>query len=651
MQLTYRSILLLGTALCAGMASAQEPGPVFLGTLRIDVEAAQNVLGNDEITEEEIEGRNPATMADVFAGESSVTASGGAAIGQKVFVNGIEESLLSVTIDGARQNKSAFHHTGNILLDPALLKSVEVSKGIAPADAGPNALAGGLAYTTRDARDFLEVGDTFGGLTTLRVGSNGQGFRRSLTLFGQQGGFEWLLSGTRQTGDDYADGDNVTVPGTEADLGAYVLKLAHTSDTGKRLSFSASDTKDTGIRAAQAGGGGLLFTRPDFAEVVGRPSTFVEGLSRRQSYTLTYTDENPQGWLAPTLQLSYNEQEIDASGVWGLNTSLSGVAKNEFQLGNGTLTAGLDFFRETAEGEGRGTGPFGSSGEETLTSVGIFAQARQDLSDRLSVSYGGRVDHQEFEGADGSKFDETGLSVNGALDLVLTDTLSLNAGVASSWGGFELGEAALINFGDVWDYTGFRSSRANTARIGLRYESGPWAASGALFHTAIDDIAAVLPEGSPRARGALYDLTSRGFDASLSWTGERLFARLNYTYADVEVDGDPISSTAYYLGRPMGHIFALEAGYDVTPEWRVGGNAQVALDNDDGAVSLPGYEVLNLYASYKPRHVDGLEIRLDIENLFDATYSSRSSDGIGLPNVVALNEPGRTISLTATMRF
>ena len=649
MTLALRGALLLGTALSAAAVSAQEADPLFLGTLRIDSSAAQNLLGNDEITEEELDARNPATMAEVFAGESSVTASGGAAIAQKVFVNGIEESLLSVTIDGARQNKSAFHHTGNILIDPALLKSVEVSEGIAPADAGPNALAGGLAYTTKDARDFLTEGERFGGLATLRAGTNGQGFRRSLTVFGQEGGFEWLLSGTRQTGDDHADGDGTIVPGTEADLSAYVLKLAHTSETGKRLSFSASETKDTGTRSAQAGPGGILFTRPDFAAVVGRSSVFIEGLSRRTSYTLTWTDENPQGWLAPTLQLSYNEQEIDASGVQGLNTSLSGVAKNEFQLGNGTLTAGLDFFHETAEGEGRGPGPFGSSGKETLSSIGLFAQARQDLSPCVSVSYGARVDHQEFEGADGSRFDGTGISVNGAVDVLLTDRLSLNAGLASSWGGFELGEAALINFGGAWDYSGFTASRANAARIGLRYETGPWAVSGALFHTAVEDIAAVLPTGG--ARGALADLTSRGFDGSLSFTGERGFARLNYTFADVQVDGDPITSTAYYLGRPVGHIFALEGGYDLTPEWRVGGNAEIALENDKGPDRLAGYEAVNLYTSYKPAQVDGLEIRLDLENAFDATYASRSSDGVGLANVVPLNEPGRTVSLTATLRF
>ncbi|EAQ04704.1 TonB dependent-iron siderophore receptor [Pseudooceanicola batsensis HTCC2597] len=650
---TARSALLLSTTILAGAATAQEADTQFLGTLRIDTAGAQTLLGNAEITEEEIEDRNPASAADVFVGESSVTASGGAAIAQKVFVNGIEESLLSVTIDGARQNKSAFHHSGNVLLDPQLLKSVEVSEGIAPADAGPNALAGGLAYETKDARDFLAPGETFGGLTTLRAGTNGEGFRRSLTLFGRQGGFEWLLSGTRHTGDAYEDGDGVTVPGTAPDVSALVAKIAFTSDTGKRLSFAASHTEDTGVRSGQAHPVfGFVTIRPDLTGVPGLVTVPVNAYSSRRSYTLTYTDEAPEGWFAPTLQLSYNEQETDAGDVQGTNTSLSGVAKNEWQLGNGTVTAGIDFFHET--GEGRSfipAGPFAGtySGREELTSVGLFAQARQDLTDRLSVSYGGRFDYQAFTGADGTELSDTGVSVNGMLDYALTDTVSLNAGLATSWGGYELGEAALVNFITPWGYAGFQASQSQTARVGLRYDDGRWSVSGALFRTEINDIADILPTGG--RRGATSDLTSQGFDGSIAFTGARGFARLNYTYADVTLTGSegPLTSTSYYYGRPMGHVFGFEAGYDVTNEVRLGGNAQIALA--DSSASLAGYEVVNVFASYKPESVAGLELRLDVENVFDSTYVRRSADGVNAPNAIALNEPGRTISLTATMRF
>ncbi|MBT0958829.1 TonB-dependent receptor [Alphaproteobacteria bacterium KMM 3653] len=639
-----RLALTLLSCSTATFAYAQDDTPVDLGEIRIQSSEAQAVLGNDEITAEEIEERNAATIADVFAGESAILASGGAPIAQKVFVNGIEESLLSVTIDGARQNKSAFHHTGNVLLDPALLKSVEISAGLAPADQGAGALAGVISYTTKDARDLLEDGDNFGGLYTLSYGDNGLGFRNTMTVFGETGGFEYLLSGTRATGDDYEDGSGDEILGTGADLTDYMAKLAYTTEEGHRLSFSASETTDSGDRASQSG-----FIRPDFAEVVGRESELYGALSQRTSYTLTYEHGDAGGIWAPYVQLSYNEQVMDVGSLYGVNKSFSGVASNEFQLANGTVNVGFDFFDESAEGFDNSVSPRTSNGSEELRNIGVFAQARQDLSDRVSVSYGARYDWSTLEGAEGTEFSDSGLSVNGSIDYILNNNWTLNAGVASSWGGYELGEAALVNFRTPWTYDGFTTSRANAIRLGARYEKGPWAVSAALFQTEIEDIAAVLP--SDGARGDLDDLTSRGVDASVTYTGGRGFATLNYTYADVELNEGTIASTDYYLGRPVGHVFGLEAAYDVNDEIRIGGTAQVALENNDTELALPGYETVNLYATYTPVSMENLTLRMDVYNLFDATYASRSSDGIDFAGVVPLTEPGRTINLTASIKF
>lgn len=641
------SAIAVFAALGPTLASAQNV--INLDEIRVESQDAQDALGNSVITQKDLGERNSRTIADVFAGESEVKASGGPAIAQKVFVHGIEESLLAVTIDGARQNKSAFHHTGNVLIDPAILKRVEVSSGLAPADAGPGALGGLLAYQTADARDLLDAGDTFGGKTTLSYGSNGNSFRRGVTLFGLQGGFEYLLNATRTSGDDYKDGSGATVPGTGADVAAYTAKLAYTTDTGKRIEFTADYASDTGLRAMQAGPGGLFYARPDFAAVVGRPSVYLPATSERQSFTLTYTDERPDGGFAPTVQLSYNEQLIEAGGAVGTNTSLSGKIENTFDLGGGALSAGLDFFHDTARAHGAlSTG----NAKETLKNIGLYAQMRHDLSDRVSLSYGARFDAQQFTLADGTTHKDSGASVNASADFVLTDRLTLNAGIASSWGGYELSEAALINLGGPWTYGTPSASRANNARLGLRYDTGPWLVTGALFYTEINDIDDILSPGRTTT-----DLTSKGFDASLRYTGSQGYAQINWTYADVRTAGTPVSTTGYYYGRPVGHIIGLSGAWTLNDEWAFGGNAEIALQNKDtagvgGMTALPGYEVLNVFASYTPRNLDGLEIRFDVRNLLDEQYSSRTADGIGVPTrIVPLTEPGRSFAITANMRF
>lgn len=626
--------------------------PLLLEEIRIEAPEAQAVLGNDRITEEEIEARNPASTKDVFIGESAVTTSGGAAISQKVYVNGIDESLLSVTIDGARQNKAAFHHAGHVLLDPELLKQVEVSKGLAPADAGAGALAGSIAYETKDASDLLEDGDNFGGILRLSTDDNANSRDRSLTIFGREGGFEYLLSHTRRSSDDYEDGDGTTQRGTRASLSDYIGKLAYESTEGHRFEFTASRTEDDGPRLAQPGPGGVFFIRPDLGGVSGTSNVLLNALSRRSSYTLQYNNTQASGMWNPEFQLSYNEQETDVSASVGENTSVSGHFKNRFDIRGGNLTAGLDFFRETAEGSQGG--PFGGSGEEKLRNIGIFAQARQDLNETFSVSYGARVDNQEFTGADGSEFSDTGLSLNGTVDVRLSEYWSLNAGLASTWGGYELGEAGLVNFFMPWNYDGFKTSRSKSARLGVRFDNGAWKASAALFRTDVDDLAAVLPDSGNR--GALSDLSTKGIDTSLEYNWASGFARLNWTYADVELNGTIIPGE-YYFGRPVGHVIGLETGFELNSEWRVGGSAQIALENDDvqdehpAHQGLPSHTLVNVYTSYTPANFENLELRLDVRNLFDETYHSRNADGLSRGSIIAINEPGRTIGLTARLRF
>ncbi|MDO6782397.1 TonB-dependent receptor, partial [Marinovum sp. 1_MG-2023] len=76
------------------------------------------------------------------------------------------------------------------------------------------------------------------------------------------------------------------------------------------------------------------FIRSDFAWLTSRarPTDIIVGYASSSSYTLTYSDTQPQGNFAPYLQLTYNEQELDVGYVTCENKSLSVTAKNECQL-------------------------------------------------------------------------------------------------------------------------------------------------------------------------------------------------------------------------------------------------------------------------------------------------------------------------------
>ncbi|MCJ7873565.1 TonB-dependent receptor plug domain-containing protein [Phaeobacter sp. J2-8] len=105
--------------------SAGEEGLSDLATGEVDVTSAGIALSN------------PADLSELFVAEPTIAVGSSIPMSQKVYVQGIEENNLAISIDGARQNNKIFHHNTTTLIDPALLKAVRIDPGVAPADAWP----------------------------------------------------------------------------------------------------------------------------------------------------------------------------------------------------------------------------------------------------------------------------------------------------------------------------------------------------------------------------------------------------------------------------------------------------------------------------------------------------------------------------------
>ena len=148
--------------------------------------SVQNSLSYDR---GRIEALQPQDMKDLFKNESSVSVGGSIPINQKVYVRGVEETAMLVTVDGARQNNKVFHHNATNLIDPSLLKATRASAGVAAADDGPGALGGSLAYETVVVGDLLAPGDSLGGFLDGRYASNGHTVTSAGSVFGRANGF------------------------------------------------------------------------------------------------------------------------------------------------------------------------------------------------------------------------------------------------------------------------------------------------------------------------------------------------------------------------------------------------------------------------------------------------------------------------------
>jgi len=648
--------LLSGAALASVAATAsmaQEEGGTILGTIFLDPAhtRASDPDGNaadrassQYVAEAELDRARMGDLKDLFAGIASVSVGGAIPVAQKIFVNGVDMLNLAVTVDGVSQNNRIFHHVSANAFDPGLMKFVRVDAGAAPADAGPHALAGAVVMETVDAGDILAEGQTIGGNTRLSFGDNGETFGRSVTLAGRSGGFEWLGYVKRATGADYETGAGMVVEGSAADLSAALLKLAYESPEGHRFELSGQVLTDDALRPYRA----------NFI-ADGAPLPLRNYDTERKTYAFSYENTKADGLWDPRFVIGLSEVRVGVDQPdyptlgtsWGDSETLSGRVENRFHLGGtNTLTVGVDFYgRESAY-----TDDETAAITEKSRNVGLYAQARLDPTEKLSLSFGGRWDMQDFTGTTGWEQDFSGLSGNLSVAYAFTESFTLRGGVSSVFGGLTIEDNFIYN--PAWDYTGLKPSRATNYTLGFDYDDGRLRLDGELFLIRIDD--ARISSYRSNANG---DAESRGFNLGLGYGWDQGYLRASYSHSKVTVDDAGADSyTALDLGAPLGGVFALEVQH--TPsgsDFTFGGSVEAALEYDDiegyADQAIPGYAVLNLFTEYRSPTIEGLVIRAEVNNVFDKEYADRATYGADFESVTPLYEPGRTVSITAGITF
>lgn len=636
------------SALVPATVSAQEAGffeldPIYLEQLDPEAGAADRATAV-YVAEAEREKAALGDLKDLFAGIASASVGGAIPVAQKIFVNGVDMLNLSVTVDGVMQNNRMFHHTSANAFDPGLLKFVRVDPGIAAADTGPNALAGAVVMETIDASDFLEGGETFGGKYRLGYSDNGKTFSNALTLVGRQGGFEWLLYGRRDSGQDYTTGAGVTQHGTAADLSSGLAKLAFEAAEGHRFEFSAQQMVDDGLRPYRA----------NISNVITTPQRVPLGAvrqydTRRSSYSLSYHNTQASDLWDPEITLGYSENVVNVPVPFnskGDTNTWSGTFKNTFHMGSdNTITAGVDVFDRTSRYDAT-TAVF----KENARNIGLFAQARYDLSPELRISTGLRYDSVDFTGTTGFKKTYSGASGNLSATYFVTDDFSVRAGYSNVFGGVDIEDNYLFplpaNIG--WDYSNLLPARSENTTVGFDWEVNQFKVGGELFRTKIKNA---------RNNVANLDFQTEGYNLGVTYGWGSGFSRLTYSNSEISVNGAATNSfAALDFGTPIGQVLALEVQQEL-PQLNmvVGGSVDWAADFNGTAATankaLQGYTVLNLFAEYRPPAYDNVVLRAAVDNVFDVAYADRASYGAEFNSVNTIQEPGRTVKVELSVDF
>ncbi len=652
------SLIALSTALSAQVAAEE---PVSLGTIYIVVDGKDNVeaTGGTEITAEDLERLQPADISELFARESSVTVSGGGGPAKKVSVFGVEQSLLSVTVDGVPQAQTSWHHTGSNVIDPAFLKSVQVEAGAAAADSGFAAAAGALRYETVSAQDMLEDGQVTGGRAALSYGSNGRGAAGSLAGYGRYQGFDWFIMAHATDGDNYDNGDGKEILGTEPAARNVVAKFGYEFD-GHRVELGLERSRDDADRLIKAN--------------MGLSSDEVHALKvSRDTVRLSYRSTSPTDSWDPEASLYFSQYEYwrpnYATGARGNNgdaifneDQFGGKIENTFTLGQGKITAGVDFNQHdyATDNYGDGQGADQRYRNFSTSQIGAYVQGRFEFANGLNLSTGARYDAQRFNDWNGERFSDSGASLNGTIAWRFNDSFEVFAGASRTWLGYVIGDYGYVHARNAAFATDpdLHTGEAENYKIGANFGGSNWQGGITFFDTKIKGLLSYDSATLLTNRAEEYRSKGVTLNAAYDFGDTRIGA--SYTKVKVTGDGDEVLPTNGVYFMPVGDIATLYVDHDVTA-WNmtVGASLEWAGRIDERVVNgttyyaAPSYSVVNAYAEWTPPAYENLSVRLGVDNLFDETYYERSGFGAssargGIEPVWA---PGRTVTLGASLKF
>jgi len=632
----------IASALSGQVAWAAENESIQLDTVK--------VTGNtitpetNSVTAEQIEKIQANDLQDLFSQSPEVTIGGGPGFAQKLYIRGVEDQLLNITIDGAQQATRQFHHAGRISIEPELLKRVEVNAGAGNALSGPGALGGSVKFTTKDPEDMLKPGDQFGGLVKGMFSSNTDSFKTNTSLFGRLTD-DWsaMVSYTQADVDNYEDGNGDEMLGTEADQEYLFAKVVGHLTDSQTLRLSFEKREDEGERSQ----------RPQWRVAGFNPLYPIE--SERETITLNYTlnpINNP--YLDLALTLYDTEIEMFQNGRFGPFTgtgeSTGFDLRNTSILGMHNVTYGVDYREDKTIADG-----VSESAKDDSKVKGIYIQDDIYITDALLLSGGMRYDDYELENEfANTQYREDDVSHNIGLNFHFTENFSAFASYAEAFKGPLAQDAFKVGF--TSNAADLKPEKAENIEFGVAYESISWFGSAKAYRSEIQDVIGVSPSNR-NLFDNIGDLDSDGYILEVGHRWKSVMARLSYHYNDAEVDG--VEANAYDhngIANTVRDTVIVSMDYQYDPQWNFGWNARFVKGRDNvesslGEVDQPGFGVHDLYVQWTPSTTEDVRIGLALRNVLDKDYLDHSSVANYEGILSGYNEPGRDVRLSVAWQF
>lgn len=657
------------------------------------------------ISADDLEKKQALNLRDIFKSDPSISVGGGSNMAQKIYVRGFESLMMRVTLDGAAQSGNAFHHQGNVMVDPSLLKKVVVSKGVSDASSGPGGLAGSIAFETKDASDFLKAGEKFGAEIGAGFYTN-FGYKANINIYNRLFNDVGILASidhqnilnyrdAKHTYSDFLTTKN-GVLGSNSMQTNVLLKVGGQVDANQRFSVGYSIINDDATRPFRANVGNV--NGEDFA------SELFRHMDKNESFTANYEYKPEQGTtikltaynntknvnLTPLFSAT-NSQDSEGSTPraivldnYGGNARLSNQLNDKHLLEYGLDFQGMSVRDDNMqESEKSVSGVKYNRGREEAYIFGGFAQDSWQILDNLKLGYGSRADLYYYYDKNKQDHFTGGLSPSTAITYSVFDGLDVSAKYAFSTRGAMPGDATLLRDTTIEISPNLKSEYSNHGEISLDYindfMSFKFAVYGGNILNFINSYAKGTQNNVSSRSGVRENLNfpiiNYGFEIGSAFYYDRFTLDLgvarNWLTAGGEGDGALLADT-YELGATWGYTFTIGLRYDAdvfdiawftrsATGFKKGTIGYNIYDREFEDIGRDGYSVSDLYINYYPLGRDKLTLRFSILNVFNAYYIDPTSplkveaDNKASASInairAALYEPGTDYRFEARYRF
>jgi len=405
----------------------------------------KDVAGNiSVVTSADIEKQAIGDMNQLFKYDPSIQVTGSIGGAQNILVRGRGGDRVLMIKDGMRMNEGygangANDIVGRGFIETDTLKQVEVAKGASSSLYGSDALGGIIIFTTKDASDVLNKGETFGGsVKTSYLGSSNQGhIGANLALI--TGDVEHFASVNYRQGNEEQNYQESEDP-FDIESVSLLYKAKYNIDKDNTFSFIA-DVWQQEAKGDSADGLLAYFRSLDKYgyEIAQENST---GDKTTQSFQLNYRSETETvlfDYLNVSLYNNNTEQDDEEYAFLDINAPIFGVfekrhmwkkssyEQDTFGLlsnatkklsGTHTLGFGLDIeqtkssrtVHEYREVEGESTKDLITNKfpENDVFRTGIFVNDEISLIDKkLIITPGARFDYYDMDPNGAKKADDT----------------------------------------------------------------------------------------------------------------------------------------------------------------------------------------------------------------------------------------------------